>query len=129
MHEFCPCGSQRDFHACCEPYLTYQKNAETPEILMRSRYCAYSRANIDYIQKTMCGKAAKNYDPVNAYQWASSVQWVGLEVKNASRIKKDTGTVTFIATFIENNKTHTIHEKSHFKKINGLWFYVDGQLR
>ncbi|MCX7125024.1 MAG: YchJ family metal-binding protein [Gammaproteobacteria bacterium] len=122
----CPCGSQKLFSACCEPYINGTKNAQTPEILMRSRYSAYSLAKIDYIQKTMCGKAAKDYDPINAHRWASDVHWIGLAVKHTSKIKKDTGTVTFTARFSENGKENSIDEKSIFKKIKGVWFYVEG---
>ena len=124
----CPCGSQTLFSDCCAPYISGKKNAETPEILMRSRYSAYSLANISYIQKTMRGKAAKNYDPISAHAWASSVRWIGLEVKHTSTIKKDSGTVTFMARFSESGKENCIYEKSLFKKINGLWFYVDGDI-
>ncbi|MDP1575105.1 MAG: YchJ family metal-binding protein [Coxiellaceae bacterium] len=123
----CPCGSQKQFSECCEPYINSRKSAETPEILMRSRYSAYSLANIDYIQKTMCGKAAKNYDPITAHAWASSVHWIDLVIKHTSKIKKASGTVTFIAHFSENGKENYICEKSHFKKIKGLWFYIDGE--
>lgn len=125
----CPCGSTRSFDMCCEPYLSYKKVAETPEILMRSRYTAYSLSKIDYIQKTMCGKAAKNYDPISAYQWASNAVWLGLEVKHVSTIKNDMGTVTFIASFLEKNQKQCISEKSYFKKIKGVWFYIDGKTK
>lgn len=123
----CPCGSQQAFSACCEPYLNDLKQPETPEALMRSRYVAYTHANIPYIQKTMRGKAAKNYDPISAYQWASSVKWVGLTVLKVSKIKKNRGAITFIAVFLDQGQRKEIREKSFFTKIEGQWFYTEGE--
>lgn len=124
--QICPCGSEKPFSICCDPYLKNTKHAESPEVLMRSRYTAYTLADIAYIQKTMRGKASKNYDLKSAYLWASTVTWLGLDVLQASSIKKDRGTVTFTATFIDKGVEKQIHEKSVFKKIGGEWFYVDG---
>lgn len=122
----CPCGSQQLYQNCCEPFLLEKKSPATPEALMRSRYTAYTLAKIDYIQNTMQGKASKNYDPVSAKVWAQSISWLGLTVISAPTPTKDTGTVTFIARFHENNKPNAIYECSQFQKINGRWFYVDG---
>jgi len=120
----CPCGSKKLFSHCCEPYLLGKLNAPTPETLMRSRYTAYSLARIDYIQKTMCKKAAKNYDPIAAAKWASSVTWLGLTVIEAPPPKNNIGTVVFFAQYFENNARQEIIEKSLFEKIEGVWFYV-----
>jgi SEC-C motif-containing protein len=81
-------------------------------------------ARIDYIQKTMCKKSAENYDPIDAAKWASSVKWLGLTVIDAPLPKNNTGTVTFVARFSENNIPKEIVEKSLFEKIEGVWFYV-----
>lgn len=121
----CPCCSEKLFQECCEPFLKNKKIPATPEHLMRSRYTAYSLANIDYIQKTMRKKAAENYDPASAKKWAKSLKWLRLEVLDAPDTKTNSGTVTFIAYFKENNIEKNIFEKSLFEKIDGLWFYVD----
>src|SRR3990167_4863522 len=120
----CPCNSKKLFCDCCEPYLADKQKAPTPESLMRSRYTAYSLARIDYIQTTMCKKAAENYDPIEATKWASSVTWLGLTVVEAPPPKNNTGTVTFVARFLDNNVRRKIVEKSLFEKIDGKWFYV-----
>ncbi|MCX7120640.1 MAG: YchJ family metal-binding protein [Gammaproteobacteria bacterium] len=121
----CPCNDTQSFHNCCQPYLRGEKTAGTPEILMRSRYTAYTLADIAYIQKTMRQKAAKDYDPVSAKKWALSVQWLGLTVIDAPPAIGNIGTVTFTALFSEQGVTRSIHEKSIFEKINNEWFYID----
>ena len=124
----CLCDSKNPFSECCKPYLVGTKHAESPEKLMRSRYCAYTYSNIDYIQKTMRKKAAENFDPVSAKNWSSSVMWLGLTVIDAPLSKDQFGTVTFFARFLDNRIKKTIFEKSQFEKIDEQWFYVDGTM-
>ena len=123
----CPCGTKRLFSNCCEPYLNGTRIAETPEILMRSRYTAYSLARIDYIVKTIRKIAAENYNADSARTWAMSVTWLGLTVINTSILSENKGTVTFFARFLDQGIKKYIFEKSDFEKINDEWFYVDGR--
>ena len=48
----CLCGSNNLFSECCEPYLQNKKEADNPETLMRSRYCAFALRDYNYIRKT-----------------------------------------------------------------------------
>ena len=52
MSRPCPCHSKLTYDTCCEPFHTGKKVAETPERLMRSRYCAYALAKVDYLIAT-----------------------------------------------------------------------------
>ncbi|MDF1827915.1 MAG: YchJ family metal-binding protein [Legionellaceae bacterium] len=122
----CACGSQRDYDQCCQPYVTGQATPKTPEALMRSRYTAYTLADIAYIEKTQRGKAAEGFHALDAYVWAKRVTWLNLEVVNTSLKSPQKGTVEFIARFIDAGVTQSMHEKSEFIKKAGQWFYVDG---
>jgi len=122
----CPCGSQHNLANCCGLYLEGKQIAETPEVLMRSRYTAYSLANIEYIMKTMRGKPLVNFNEENAKRWAMKAIWVGLHVLNASEMHENKGFVEFIAQFIEGSQLKSIHETSEFHCDKGVWFYVDG---
>ena len=48
----CPCGSGRDYSACCEPIIKGTSLAVTAEELMRARYSAYEKQEIDFIINT-----------------------------------------------------------------------------
>ncbi len=122
----CPCGTKKQFKACCKPYLSGQQFPSTPELLMRSRYTAYTLADTGYIQKTMKGKAAYNFDAENVRTWTTQVQWIDLKVVNAQKPKGSVGQVEFIARFIEQEKLYVIHELSEFLFEDGQWFYTDG---
>lgn len=121
----CRCGSGKDYAECCGLYHSTEA-ASTPEALMRSRYTAYTMANMDYIQSTMREKALLGFDPEQTRQWALSVVWIGLEVLNHRMENERLGFVEFIARFMEGNKIKAIHEISEFRFEQGQWFYVDG---
>ena len=125
--QYCPCGSKKNYQACCELYLSGQETPEHPEKLMRSRYTACTQANISYILKTMKSPAADNVDAESAKKWAASVKWLRLKILMSS-INQDKGYVEFIARFIENGKANAIHEISEFHKIDSQWYYVDGKM-
>ena len=122
----CPCGSKHDYVTCCEPYLNHKQQPETPEALMRSRYTAYCLADIDYIQKTMQGKALVGFDAVGSKRWATRVNWIKLTVLDMSLESPHKGFVEFIATFVDGHVLKSIHEKSEFIQEEGRWYYVDG---
>ena len=125
----CPCGSRLTYDSCCGLYIDNGQLAPSPEQLMRSRYTAYSMANIDYIKKTMFGKPLIGFDIENSKRWAKRVSWTGLRVIKACLKNPELGEVEFIANFIDKNKCHTIHEISEFQCKNGAWFYTDGELQ
>ena len=121
----CPCCSKKSYNDCCGPLISGKSIADTPEALMRSRYTAYTEANIEYIAKTMRGKAAEGFDLVSAAQWAKSVKWLKCEVLHAIT-RGAVGWVEFKAIFHEAGETRVLYERSTFEKSEGIWFYVEG---
>jgi SEC-C motif domain protein len=124
----CPCQSQLPFNECCGPYLSGQRLPVTPESLMRSRYTAYSLANVEYIQRTMQGPALKGFDLEFSRQWASQVEWLGLKIISAPAVKEKAkiGYVEFIAFLLEAGKQKILHERSEFRLIDDRWYYYSG---
>jgi SEC-C motif-containing protein len=122
----CPCGSNKNYGECCGIYINDQAKPETPEELMRSRYTAYTQANIDYIRRTMKAPALNHFNAESAKQWAMTVQWLGLEVIRSS-LDNAKGYVEFIAHFSAQSKKDSIHELSEFHALDGQWYYVDGK--
>lgn len=119
----CPCSSGLDYQACCAPFLCGTARPKTPEALMRSRYTAYSMADIAYIKKTMRGKALKGFNAQEARLWAQSVEWLGLTVISAP---EGANTVEFKACYREQGHIKYIHEISRFQYAYGHWFYTGG---
>lgn len=121
----CPCGSNLAYARCCGLYISGEHNAPTPEALMRSRYTAYTRANINYIVRTMKAPANVDFDPESARKWAKRSRWLKLEVLNTST-QGDLGSVEFRAHYSLANQKHVIHEISEFRKDDGNWYYISG---
>jgi len=122
----CPCGSKKEYFHCCGQYIENHKIPEIPEQLMRSRYTAYSKTNVDYILKTMKGEALHNFDAASAKQWAKESTWLGLTIIDAPKPHGTIAYVEFIARFHYRGKNQSIHERSEFHYENGRWLYVNG---
>jgi SEC-C motif domain protein len=122
----CPCGTKKAYAKCCKPYLLGQRRPVTPVALMRSRYTAYTLANITYIKKTMRGKALEGFQAADAQDWAKRVTWMGLTVFKTHLVSPHQGYVEFKAEFEEAGHLQSIHETSEFIQEIGVWYYVDG---
>jgi SEC-C motif-containing protein len=128
MNKLCPCGSTRPYSECCGLIINAEKNADTCEELMRSRYTAFTMANADYLMRSHDSKTRKLNELRSIKKWAESIQWMGLVILN-TRAGKDNdqiGYVEFRALYIEEGKEQQIHENSLFKRQNGKWVYVSG---
>ena len=124
--KLCSCGSNLGYLNCCGLYIEGKAVAGSPEILMRSRYTAYTLAKIAYIKQTMLGNALNGFNAADAKRWARRVKWIGLRVLNVVDEHADKGFVEFIASFREGGRLQSIHEISEFNCINGVWYYVGG---
>ena len=123
----CPCGSQKSYASCCGLFITGKQHPKTPETLMRSRYTAYTMANIDYIKETMHGNALIGFEEMDAKLWATRVHWIKLNVLKSVIENASLGYVTFEASFVDGARLKSIHEQSEFICEEGRWYYVDGK--
>ncbi|MDP3915967.1 MAG: YchJ family metal-binding protein [Bacteroidota bacterium] len=124
----CPCGSGLSYSTCCEPIISGRNDAVTAQALMRSRYVAFTLANVDYLMRSHSARTRPVKDRKNIEKWAKSVTWMGLSILDtqAGDASDEIGTVEFKATYLENGKLQQIHEKSLFHRENGNWVYVSG---
>jgi SEC-C motif-containing protein len=124
----CPCGSNKSYLDCCYKFINGEAIPKIALELMRSRYTAYTQANIDYIQKTMCGPAALSFNGQEAKAWAKSVKWLGLKIVGYKSGGPDDnqGTVNFIVRYrLTRGRAERLQENSKFERRNGKWFYID----
>lgn len=125
VSRLCPCGNIEIEDRCCGPYISGQKIPMTAEALMRSRYTAYTRGNMTYIQATMREQAAENFDSIAALEWAKTAKWKRLKIVHTF---SDTNTgiayVKFIAYYIFSGMPKKLMETSAFKQMDGRWYYV-----
>ncbi len=126
----CPCGSGAQYGACCGQYVDGSASPPTAEALMRSRYCAYVQANIDYLEQTLLPGTRKDFDRASATAWAKKSTWQGLDILNVTGGKEgdERGTVEFIARYSEGEESYSHHETASFRKRDGNWYFVDGKM-
>ncbi|MGB7086983.1 MAG: YchJ family metal-binding protein [Phormidesmis sp.] len=136
MNEPCPCKSGQFFSACCEPYLHREAAAPTAEALMRSRYSAFCKGNIDYLIATH----HPDYRDANARgslrQSANHTQWMNLLIVRTQkgRTTDKTGTVEFVAAYRpkpllaigQPQPAAQLHERSQFVREAQQWYYTAG---
>jgi SEC-C motif-containing protein len=98
---------------------------------MRSRFTAFALGLFDYIQDTMEGVPAEEFDRTSAEEQHEVMQWTRLEilkVQNGSESDSQ-GVVEFIAHFLVDGSKGSFREESFFEKRSGRWFYVAGKHR
>jgi SEC-C motif-containing protein len=125
----CPCGSNLPFAECCEPIIRGLKPALTAEQLMRARYCAYVKKEIEYLRASLHPDYRQDFDEKNTKDWAESSEWHGIEVVETKEGgPEDTeGRVDFIVSFTQNGTKLTHHELANFSKVDGIWYFVNGE--
>ena len=127
--EVCPCGSKLEYSDCCEPFIKGEKEVSTAEELIRSRYSAYVKKEIDYIADTVHPEHRQDDSRKTIKEWAESTQWHKLEIIECSQGGSEDieGTVEFVADYTEKGKKKKHHELALFKKQEDKWYFFDGQ--
>jgi SEC-C motif-containing protein len=128
--EKCPCASGKNYGECCGPVISGEKTAQTAEEQMRARYTAYAVGDIDFLFKTSGGKVREEFDRNLTKQWSQAAEWSGLEVKHTEKggPGDDEGMVEFIAHYSAQGRAYYHHEKSHFTKKDGFWYFEEGDI-
>lgn len=122
----CPCNSGAAFFDCCEPLISGKSIARTAEALMRSRYSAYVLRDINYLMASWhLSTKPEAIDPATILDW-QELQVIYTEKGTESDSE---GIVEFIATALSHMRFCRFHEVSRFVKEEGLWFYLDGELK
>ncbi|SNX61377.1 SEC-C motif-containing protein [Nitrosomonas ureae] len=121
----CPCGSSKRYADCCNRYINLDELASTAEILMRSRYTAYTLNYENYLLATW------HHDTrPTAIEVIDQLpkKWLGLVIKRHEQFTGNHAIIEFIARYKINGRAHRLHEISRFVREDGIWFYVDGDI-
>jgi len=126
----CPCGSEQNFDNCCGPLLKGEKKATTAEALMRSRYSAFAKGQVDYILNTHTPESREEISHDETKKWSDESEWLGLEILSTEdgHLDDDVGTVEFLAKYRQGDKEYNHHELAEFEKIDNEWFFTDGKI-
>jgi SEC-C motif-containing protein len=115
----CPCGLPADYAACCGRYLDGGARPDTPEQLMRSRYTAYVRGDVEYLWATH--HPDKRGDRARLEEGVRGSTFVRLVVQESGPTH-----VAFEAYFREGRGFGVLTERSRFVRLDERWVYLDG---
>ncbi|QBK04785.1 hypothetical protein DW355_08390 [Hylemonella gracilis] len=126
----CPCGSGATYVECCgrwhgdaNPGAGSPPPAPSAEALMRSRYSAFVLGRVDYLLASWHPDTRPT-----GLQLEPGTRWLGLDVR-AAREAGEHATVEFVARSKRDGRATRLHEVSHFVRMDGCWFYRDGDLK
>lgn len=124
QEKLCHCGLETTYLACCGLYILSGKVPQSAEQLMRSRYSAFVECDEPYLLATWHPQARPSRVRFDVKQ-----RWLGLKIRSTSEgtSEHDVGSVEFVARFKVDGKGHRLHEVSRFEKIQGRWYYLEGQ--
>lgn len=129
----CPCGSGSPYASCCAPYHRGEREAPTPEALMRSRYAAYANKLAPYIYRTIHAEHDDRRRPEadvlrEIREAVSTLRFMQLHVldredPNAEGLAR----VLFYARVFEKGQNRSFVELSDFLHDGTGWRYLRGQ--
>ena len=121
----CACDSGLAFRNCCQPYLSGERLAGSVEALMRSRYAAYVLEDEPYLLATW----HPDTRPESLhFDQEPRPKWLGLTIKRKANTDDQHGLVEFVARYKINGRAFRMHETSRFERVDGRWFYRDGEV-
>ncbi|MCI7188929.1 MAG: zinc chelation protein SecC [Fusobacterium mortiferum] len=102
-------------------------NPKTALELMKARYEAYTKGDIEFIKNTHDPKTAKGIDWKEAEEWSKNSKWLSLEIVETiagTQFDKE-GIVEFKAKYIDliSGEEVVHHERSYFVKKGRHWYY------
>lgn len=124
----CPCGSNLLYAECCRPLIRGERSAETAEQVMRSRYSAYVKKELEYLLTSLHPDHRSDYDEKSTRVWAETAEWHKLEILQTvgGGAEDSEGEVEFVASYVETGTKKEHHELATFKKEAGTWYFVSG---
>ena len=122
----CPCGG-RSYGLCCGPLHMGERRASTAEQLMRSRYSAFARREVDYLISTHCEPDVPAQQRRRALeQSCRQTRWLGLTIISVSGGGPSDleGTVQFEARYRGGVQKETSLFARKGDCLTGPWLYV-----
>ncbi|MBF0270224.1 MAG: YchJ family protein [Alphaproteobacteria bacterium] len=125
----CLCHSGLEFDACCGRILN-GAHAATPEALMRARVSAFIGGDMEFLERTLAPESKADFDRHAIEASMKGVEGLGFEVRDqeGGGEADQEGRLEYVARFKANGKPLAHHERAFFRRENGNWLYVDGEV-
>lgn len=125
----CPCTSGVAYAECCAPYHRGEREAPTPEKLMRSRFSAFARGDAAYLWRTLHPEHEDRSRPEaevvrQLREAARTYRYMRLAILGA-----EADQVLFLANVFEKGRDVSFVELSRFAHDGVGWRYLSGTAR
>ena len=124
----CPCNSGQPLDVCCLPVISGECDAATAEMLMRARYTAFARCDVDFIVESHHPETRATVDRDEIAIWSGESEWRGLTILGTSKggVDDDEGTVDFEAIYEQAGVVTDHREHAIFRRDGAAWKFHDG---
>jgi SEC-C motif domain protein len=125
----CPCGSGQTSEVCCIPVIGGKRQAATAEELLRARYTAFTRGDVDFIVDTHHSRTRDEVKRDEIEDWSKNSVWHGLKIvqSEAGKATDQAGSIVFCAEFTAQEKRNEHWEQAIFEKEDGQWRFLDAR--
>ncbi len=125
----CPCGASNSYKQCCGKFHNGQ-NPKSALLLMRSRYCAFAKGEIDYIVKTTHPDNPSCHEDLAKWKrelkdYSKNTLFKGLKIGEFLD-GEEIAFVTFTVDLVQQGQNAGFTERSEFRKLKGRWLYLTG---
>jgi SEC-C motif-containing protein len=122
----CPCGSGRALTDCCGQYHSGTALPADAVTLMRSRYSAYVLHVTEYLLASWHPETRPEQLDLAE---EPTPKWLGLAVKRHVALGESQALVEFVARYKIAGRAYRMHEISQFRRVDGRWYYLDGEVQ
>ena len=126
----CPCGGG-SYATCCRPLHRQERQAQTAEQLMRSRYSAFALGEIDHLLRTQPAPDAPAERRRSLEASCRQLRWFQLVIlaSEAGAAEDFEGIVSFEAHYSAAGQRGVLRERSRFgregRRADGAWLYLE----
>lgn len=123
----CVCGSGLEDGDCCALVLAGEKAPANAEALLRARYVAFCRGDMDFLAATLAPEMMGEFERDAVENSARKVEPQFVEVRRVND-QGDVAEIEYVAYFRLGGQPYAHHELGRFRCDDGRWLYVDGQV-
>jgi SEC-C motif-containing protein len=117
---------------CCRPFHRNEREPPTAQALMRSRFSAFAKKELEYLWKTLhphhADRARPKEEVLQELRTAGQrFKYVGLEIRESQEaLETEPASVTFHARLFESGQDRSFTETSTFRHDGTGWRYLSG---
>ena len=125
--KLCPCTSGRPYAACCAPLHRAEREAESPQVLVRARYAAFATGDAEYLWRTLHPDHEDRARDRGEVQRSIEATARALRFMRLTILEARDARVLFLAGVFDRGRDRSFAELSTFGRDGAAWRYRAGE--